>query len=240
MLRDVGEIVLGVLIALALGAVASEIGWKLEVRQAKQALSNELGEIVGQALQRERADRCIERKLDAVAAILDRAEASGRLPPVGELGQPLTRTWSTDVWDATRNADIASHMDRDELDDTSGVYSLVQVAREATQDELEAWVDLYAIVGPGRGVEPSELAALRGALARARAAHRVLIGVGIRIDRYVRQLGLPADPEDIAKYRDESIDIACQPVRRHAGERYGEAPFRGVGARLRAQRPAPD
>lgn len=233
MLRDVGEIVLGVVIALMLGAVASEIGWKLEVRKAKAALSSELGEIVGQALQRERADACIERRLDAIAAILDRAEASGRLPPVGDIGQPLSRTWSTDVWDATRSADIASHMERSEIDDISGVYSLIELVSDATQKEIDAWIDLYALVGPGRAVDAGELRALRGALARARAAHRMVLGGGIRIDNYVRELELPADTRDIAKYRDESIDLVCRTAAPYAGQRYGEAPFRGLGKRLR-------
>lgn len=232
-LREIGSIVLGVLIALGLGAVASEIGWKLEVRQAKQALSNELGEIVGQALQRERADSCIERRLDAIGAILDVSEETGRLPPVGDIGQPLTRTWSTDVWDATRSAEIASHMERGELDDTSGVYSLIAVVKNATEDELRSWIDLYAIVGPGRAIDAGELRALRGALARARAAHRMILGGGIRVDAYVRQFSLPADAGDVAKYRDESIDLVCRSASPYAGEHYGEAPFRGVAARLR-------
>lgn len=232
-IRDIGEIVLGVLIALALGAVASEIGWKIEVWQAKRALSAELGEIVGQALQRERADRCIEARLDAIATLLDATETSGRLPPVGDIGQPLSRTWSTDVWDATRAADIASHMDRSEIDDISGVYSLIALVSEATDDEARAWIELFGIVGPGRAVEAGELRVLRGALARARAAHRMILGGGIRIDNYVRELSLPADADDIAKYRDESIEVVCQPIAPHAGERYGEAPFRGIAGRLR-------
>src|SRR4051794_11189569 len=38
-LREIGGIVIGVLIALALGAVATEIGWAIDVRAAKGALA---------------------------------------------------------------------------------------------------------------------------------------------------------------------------------------------------------
>src|SRR5215218_8138364 len=100
-LREIGNIVLGVLIALGLGAIASEIGWKLEAASARSALADELGEIIGQGLARERADRCIERKLDAIAAILTKAEDSGRLPAVGSIGDPMYRTWSSGVWEST-------------------------------------------------------------------------------------------------------------------------------------------
>src|SRR6476661_10863204 len=95
MLRDVGEIVLGVLFALALGAVASEIGWMLEIRQARSAIANELGEIIGQGRERGRADRCIESRLDAIGAVIDGAAEDGRLPATGTIGDPMFRTWST-------------------------------------------------------------------------------------------------------------------------------------------------
>ena len=152
---------------------------------------------------------------------------------MGSIGQPLARTWSTDVWDATRSAEIASHMSRKELDDTSGVYSLVAVVKEANDDEVRAWIDLYGLVGPGRAADPSELRALRSALTHARAAHRMILGSGIRIDQFVQSLNLPIDRKDVAQYRAVSIAQYCDAISAYHGEHYGEAPFRGVAARLR-------
>lgn len=232
-IRDIGEIVLGVLIALALGAVASEIGWEVEVWRAEQALANELGEAVGQGLQRGRADGCIEGKLAAIGAILDKAEAEGRFPQVGDLGRPLLRTWSTDVWDSTRNADIASKMDRETLDNLSGVYRFIAEIDQSTFRESEAWVELFAIVGPGRPADAAELRALRGSLARARAAHRSVVGSGVWLDALVRRLDLPLNPDAVEQYRDVSITEYCAPIAPWRGERYGEAPFRGSAERAR-------
>src|SRR3954447_5124135 len=90
-LRDLGSIVLGVLIALALGAITTEIGWLLDVRNAKQAIGEELGEILGQGRDRERLYPCVERKLYAIANILAKADETGRLPPVGPIGDPAWR-----------------------------------------------------------------------------------------------------------------------------------------------------
>src|SRR5437762_598804 len=39
-LREIGNIVLGVLIALGLGAIANEIGWKIEAASARSALAD--------------------------------------------------------------------------------------------------------------------------------------------------------------------------------------------------------
>jgi len=72
-LRDIGGIVLGVLIALTLGAIATEIGWLIDVHNAKQAIAEELGEILGQGRERVRLHACVERKLTDISAILDGA-----------------------------------------------------------------------------------------------------------------------------------------------------------------------
>lgn len=225
-IRDVGEIVLGVLIALGLGAVASQIGWEVEVWRANRAIANELGEAVGQGLQRVRADKCIEAKLSSIGATLDKAEVEGRFARTGELGRPLTRTWSTDVWDSTRSADIASQMDRERLDDLSGVYRLIAIIDESTTREEEAWTELFAIVGPGRVADAAELRALRGSLARARSAHRSIVGSGVWLDGLVIRLGLPVNRESVRQYRNASIAEHCGPIAAWRGERYGEAPFR--------------
>jgi hypothetical protein len=233
MMRDVGEIVLGVLIALALGAVATQIGWEVDVWRAKQAIANELGEAVGQGVQRQRADRCIETKLASFAEILDEAEASGRFPAIGDLGSPLVRTWSTDVWDSTRNADIASQMDRETLDDLSGVYRFIADIDAATKAEVAAWTELFAIVGPGREADPVELRALRAALARARAAHRTIVGSSVWLDALTRRLELPVNRDAVRQYAAAPFAEHCAPIAPYRGERYGEAPFRGSAERAR-------
>lgn len=233
MLRDVGEIVLGVLIALALGAIANEIGSEVEVWRANQAIANELGEAVGQGLQRQRADACIERKLSTFATILDRAETSGRLPPVGDLGRPLLRTWSTDVWNSTRSANIASQMDRERLDDLSGVYRFIARIDEATDREADAWIELFAMVGPGRAIAATEIRDLRSALSRARAAHRSIVGSSVWLDALTRKLGLPVNRDAVDQYAAPSIRVYCAPIAPYRGERYGEAPFRGAAERAK-------
>lgn len=226
-MRDIGEIVLGVLIALALGAVASEIGWKIEIFQARQAIANELGEIIGQGRERVRADRCVERRLDAIGAIIAKGEADGRLPPTGSLGNPLFRTWSTGVWDSTRSAQIASKMDREEQDDLSGVYRIVDVINRANDEELAAWTELYAIVGPGRAIEPGELADLRRTLSQARLAHRQIAISGMFVDRFARDLKLPVNHDAVAQYARTDSDLLCGALPAYRGESYGGAPYAG-------------
>ena len=229
-LREIGSIVLGVLIALALGAVAGEIGWKMEVGDAKAAIANELGEIVGQGRERIAADACIEKRLDGIGALIDAAPVDGRLPPTGRLGDPIFRTWSTGVWDSTRSAQIASHMGRDLQDDLSGVYRFVDIINEATDHEVEAWTRLYAIVGPGRTISSEEIVALRNALTDARLAHRQILVASRNVDRFSQELHLPVDQRTARKYETTKDLGECRTIAPYAGEHYGEAPFLRLAA----------
>lgn len=233
-LAEIGDIVLGVLIALTLGAIASEIGWRFEVANARDALADELGEIVGQARERERADGCIEAKLDVIGNILTAAETSGRLPPTGRIGKPMYRTWSHGVWDSTLNAEIGSHFDREDLDNLSGAYQFVDIINRHAEEEVEAWTRLYAIVGPGRAISPAEIADLRQALSLARTAHRYIVLSGIRMDQIVAAFHLPLSQNSVDDYADLNNDETCGPIPPPDGRSYGEAPNRGVVQKARA------
>lgn len=150
--REIGGIVLGVLIALTLGAMATAAGWQLDAADARRALSLELGEIIGQGQERVGADRCIEQRLDRIGLVIDAAADSGMLAPLGDIGDPLFRTWSHGVWDSTLSAETASHMNRNTLDNLSGVYEFVTILNRENAMEIESWTELYALVGPGRAI----------------------------------------------------------------------------------------
>ena len=233
--REIAGIVLGVLIALALGAVAAAIGWQIDAIDARRALALELGEILGQAQERVIAKDCIEQRLDSIATVLDQSEATGQLPPLGEIGNPPFRTWSTGVWDSTISADIASHMDRELLDNLSGAYEFVHIFTRETQAEMVAWTDLYAIVGPGRPVAPGEVTALRATLTRARMAHRMMIIGAVRIRQIADAYDLPYDRGTVAEYATtEMRDRYCKALPPANGKPYGQAPFAEAYERMLA------
>jgi hypothetical protein len=234
-LREIAGIVLGVLIALSLGAVATAIGWRLDAAEARRALALELGEILGQGEERVRANACIEGRLDAIASVLDAAGRSGQLPPLGPVGNPPFRTWSTGVWDSTISADIASHMDRELLDNLSGAYEFVRLLNQQTAEETAAWTALYAMVGPGRATTPGEVAALQAALTRARMAHRMMLMGSVRSRQMADAFDLPYDRGSFAEHADSSLPARyCSPLPPPDGKPYGQAPFEGIYERMLA------
>ena len=111
-LTELGTIVLGVSIALAAEQGVEYFHWRSEVAQARQAIASEMTGNVHNAIVRLRTKDCTERKLDQLAAILDQASRAGNLPPVGAIGQPPRRHWSSGAWNSVVASQVATHFPR--------------------------------------------------------------------------------------------------------------------------------
>jgi len=223
---EVGIIILGVLVALGLGAIATEIGWRLEAREARKAIGLELGEAVGQAIERTKFLPCVERRLDELAVLLDRASSTGRLPPIGDIAIPAIRTWTHGTWDSAVSAQTAAHLGRHELKAYVGAYEYITRLGETNQQEVEVWTRLYPLVGPGRALYPAEAAALRLAISEARITNRRITRTGVRLTQVVDAYDLPFDDAHKREFSDNPMsdyDI-CQPIGAEAPAHYGQAP----------------
>ena len=121
---EVGIIVIGVLIALGAEQIVETMHWRGQVADAERAMSFELGNSVGQSIERQRLDPCIERRLDEIGRVLDSADNTGRLLPVGEIGAAPYRAWVQGSWDSTRQSQIASHFSRSKLANLGIVYRI--------------------------------------------------------------------------------------------------------------------
>lgn len=229
-LREVGSVVLGVLIALGLGAVAGEIGWKIEVSNARNALQVELGELIGQGQERVNVAPCVERRLDELAGIVDAAERLAKLPPLGPIGQPPWRTWPRGIWASTVSAQTASHLDRDLLDNYSSAYEFAEMLAANSERELDAWTRLTGMVGPGRVFTSQEALQLRLAIGEARMAHRMLALNGIRLKQIVDAYDLGYNPDSAREYSERPLSAftVCAHIGTKPPASYGQAPFEDV------------
>lgn len=227
---EVGKIVLGVLVALGLGAVATEIGWRVEVGRARDALAFELGETVGQAQERINHSPCVERRLDELTRIVEQAAVDGRLPPLGAINKPEFWTWNRGVWDSAVSSQAATHFPREEAGAFVGANEFVTILRDTSLRELEVWTRLYGLVGPGRRVSPEEVAGFRAAIAEARLLNRVMAMSGIRARQMVTAYGLKYDAataRDYAETPTSDVPI-CGPIAADAPPTYGHAPLQNI------------
>ena len=171
---EVGIIVLGVLIALSAEQVVELLHWQQQVRQGRADLADSYTTLRAQMRERQLISPCLDRRFDEIAAILDQASEDGRLPPLGDIGQPRMRTINEPAWPALVTTGVAMHFPRDETTQYDGVEAYIELWKGDEQREREAWTRLYSIVGPGRSIGESELGDIRAALGQALFNARML------------------------------------------------------------------
>ncbi len=174
-LKEFGTIVLGVSVALAAEQGVEWLHWRAQVAQARDVIASEIENSVTGAIARVKVAPCVERRLDEVTDILDEAARTGRLPPLGLIGQAPVLLWPTGAWESVVASQTATHFPREELAQLARLYKLVERAEGFNVLEREAWSSLYTMVGPGRRLDPASEAKLREALSMARFSNRMLL-----------------------------------------------------------------
>jgi hypothetical protein len=235
---EVGIIVIGVLIALGAEQVVERLHWRNQVADAERAISFELGDSVGQSIERQRLSPCIERRLDEIGRVLDGAEKTGRLPPLGAIGAAPYRTWVRGSWDSTRQGQTASHFSRRELTNLGAVYGFIDKIDEMVTPEQQVWAQLAVVSGPGRPMSFSEIASVRGAEAQARLLHRLTTIAGIRVRQIAEDAHIRFDARVVREYTDKHLsdyDI-CKPIPAQVPTSYRYAPLENSVERVSKNR----
>ena len=231
---EVGIIVLGVLIALGAEQIVEAFHWRGEVNEARKAMAVELSDSIGQSYERERLSPCIERRLNAISAILSRASQTGRLPPVGMVGRPLYRTWVSSAWQTTIAGQTASHFSRHELNQLGYIYDYVERASRGSDQEMLAWTDLQSISGPGRPISSDEVAQFIRDVERARAWDAYVGADSAYLRQLTKQTPLPYDRQTIKESSwSPSSPRYCDPIGTDIPPDYGRSSFEGTAQIVR-------
>jgi hypothetical protein len=197
-LKEVGIIVLGVSIALAAEQAVEWFHWQSEVVKANEAIATELSYNLQGAIYRLRLETCLEARLDTLSTILDSAVKTGSLPPLGEIGRSPPRLWRSGVWEGVISSQVVTHFSRERQSDLATTYKVVDRLAANGPEERNAWDDLYAMVGPGRRIDPYA-ENLRRVLSRARSDNRIATGLSAQLIARVHDLGLPFSQDDLAR-----------------------------------------
>jgi hypothetical protein len=146
LLKEIGTIVIGVLIALAGEQIVETLNWRHKTAEAEAALRRELRVDLSYAAEQQALGACANRYID----ILQRAVATNRpdvIATLYRLGPPThPHPWRIDTWTAALNAQAPDHMAQERVQ----AYSLA--ARFVNSEETEQWelVDLYSQAMAGR------------------------------------------------------------------------------------------
>jgi hypothetical protein len=195
-LREYAIIVLGVITALAAEQAVEWLHWRSLVAEGRGDLAASYASLKLKMSERQLMSGCIGRRLGEIGTILDQASATGRLPPVGDIGTPPDRLWAEPGWQTLVTTGTAAHFPRAEAARYAGIETYVQTMSASADREMATWTRLYTIVGPGRKTGETELAVLRGALADALYEAR---GAKLGSDQITREID--ETPLDTSSWR---------------------------------------
>ncbi|MEG3180710.1 hypothetical protein [Sphingomonas sp. LT1P40] len=167
--REVGSVVLGVLIALAAAEAVEWLRWQWRVQRSFEAVKEELAQSRSYLLERRSYQPCLERRIAAIGAILADARQTGRLPAIENVGRPGMRPIVRTAFDVATGEGVLLHTSRQTAAAYSDVYVLaIDAYQEQIAAEQEAWMVLGLLNQDGGPVSDDLLATLLEAWARAR------------------------------------------------------------------------
>ena len=190
-LKELGTIVLGIVIAITLEHLVQEWSWGRQVKIARQALFEEItANNLNLHLYRVAVAPCINRQLDQVEAVLAALEAGAK---------PQKITWRpaigagmrSDEWQSERASQVLTHFPPAELALFSRFYGQLDHLQAQVDREGDAWDQLDVLQNPSPGLTVSDLTRLRTNLAIAKRTAYLIALNSQRQLRLSKQIGVP-------------------------------------------------
>jgi hypothetical protein len=207
--REMGAVVLGILIALGLEqAVAAQHDARL-VEDARAALRSEVAIDVRTYVYRLAVGPCVLRRLGEVEAVMADLDAGRHVSSVADFGRPVGRGTPLDAWRALSASGAVSHMEPKELIRNSDYYFLTAEVSSWNTLAGQDWSVVKLMVGDPNRLTPADRSQIRIAANHLRALENIWQLIApVQLAR-ARALGVPTPPPT-----DVSRTPECQPLQR--------------------------
>ncbi len=188
-LVEIGTIVCGILIALGLEQVVEHTRSETQVKEAHEAIKQELGLNLARLRFTSAGDRCREVRL---ALFEQWSVGAAKLDSVNLFSlrnQPILSVLRASAWDITKSGAVAAHMPLDDRLKFGNVYDVIGSANDALSEETKVWTRLGRFSGKGV-LDAADAKALREDVGVARAyaeARKARLGL---LDRRISELGI--------------------------------------------------
>ena len=165
---EVGVIVLGVLVALALGEVVEWARWNEQVRVARASIHREMAFDLAAFADRVRIAPCMDRQLADAQRRIDALAQSGATPPGDANLLSPGRLILVGDYDAQQAAQNLVHFPPDELSSLGLWYDQARNLSAWKDQEIAAWSNLGLLAAGGTKLGPLDIALLRRDLQTAK------------------------------------------------------------------------
>jgi len=190
LLKEIGIIVIGVVIALGAEQAVEALHWMYQVDAGEAALKVAFLREVDNIALRDAQNDCIARRLGFLSQTVERASESGRLPAIQAIGHPPYTPWTIGAWDALVANDTVSHLPRQKMLDYVQIAQRTGVLSGMSDRENDQWTILDSMVGRGRRLSDVEAEQLRMTLAQAAESNRLMRRTSSRLRELVKGTGL--------------------------------------------------
>jgi len=195
LLKEIGIIVIGVVIALGAEQAVEAIHWMYQVDAGEGALKVAfIREVDNMALRKTQSD-CIAQRLSVLSQTVERASESGQLPAIQPIGHPPYTPWTIGAWEALVASDTVSHLPRQKMLAYVQIAQRTAVLSGMSDRENDQWTILDSMVGPGRRLSDVEGEQLRMTLAQAAESNRLMQRTSGRLWELVKATGLVEESE---------------------------------------------
>jgi hypothetical protein len=174
---EVGVIVLGVLIAIGLEQIVEAIHWRGEVRDARVAIEDDMGQSNRVFAYRVATHDCIARRLATLNAIIERAAKHQPVSLLGEVIPDIGNALFKNAWETSRAAQTLMHFNRGTLRLYGSYYVGLDNIQYFMGREVDDWGVLRVLQGdPGR-LGPTDISGLRVAIRHASFENDIIAGI---------------------------------------------------------------
>jgi len=208
-LREVGIIVVGIVIAILLEQGVEFVHWRHEVGLARAALRDEMRDANRTFTFRVAVAPCVARRLDALEAVTEKVARREPVPHLGEVMPDVGNALNDNVWESYRAAQTLTHFDDRELQQLGLYYLQLTNIRVFNFDETRSLEVLRVLQGdPGR-LGPADVAGLRVAIQQLRFDNAIISGIASDELRYAKTLHVPPPTDGGTAAR---VATVCAPL----------------------------
>jgi len=215
-LKEIGTIVIGVLIALAGEQAVQSLHGSQQANEGESVLKEAFAREVTNAALREAQEACVAERLATLSSIVQRGTETGRLPPIGVIGHPSFTPWTVGAWEALVADQTVSHLSRSKAIAFTAIVQQTRYLSGLSDREEDQWSLLDSMVGPGRRLSDVEAQQLRVTLAAASDSNLLMSRTSANLRDAVKRTGL-VDPSEFAAAAKRaeagrSSAAICQPI----------------------------
>lgn len=234
--KEVGIIVVGVLIALSAEQLVQQWHWYQQVKETRKALTSEIEYSVLFAMERSAVQPCLRTRITYLATKLNNGRSRWAAEPLKQgrprvpIGRVLEnsmpyvyrvphRPWLSDEWETAKSTGVLGHMDRGEVRTFEFIFQSINELRTLQEEETSLVPELTFLSFSQELPQESRIRAIT-TLARLDQINSLEAVLAEQILLPVEQTHMPLPPMRLQS-RTASVDGATRQMLTALRDRYG-------------------